>query len=96
MLVTMQSLQLEYNLEAMVGDDRVCLDSSSRGIQGHGTHPQVLVMQDTERNVEIEEIRRRGEERCKGSEDRRSGDTEEKKNREAMIFSKFDINSTTT
>lgn len=61
-----------------------------------GTHPQVLVMQDTERNVEIEEIRRRGEERCKGSEDRRSGDTEEKKNREAMIFSNFDINSTTT
>ncbi|KAJ6890905.1 hypothetical protein NC651_024420 [Populus alba x Populus x berolinensis] len=56
----------------------------------------VIASQDTERNVEIEEIRRRGEERCKGSEDRRSGDTEEKKNREAMIFSKFDINSTTT
>jgi hypothetical protein len=53
-------------------------------------------MQDTERNVEIEEIRRGGEERCKGNEDRRSGVTEEKKSREAMIFSKFDINSTTT
>lgn len=50
----------------------------------------------TERNVEIEEIRRGGEERCQGSEDRRSGVTEEKKSREAMIFSKFDINSTTT
>lgn len=32
MLVTMQSLHLEYNLEEMVGDDRVCLDSSSRGL----------------------------------------------------------------
>ncbi|KAJ6981958.1 hypothetical protein NC653_025149 [Populus alba x Populus x berolinensis] len=56
----------------------------------------VIASQDTERNVEIEEIRKRGEERCKGSEDRRSGDAEEKKNKEAMIFSKFDINSTTT